>query len=239
MRTVIGSICLLVLAPMQAVEATTGSITAPGAAEISVSPDQLVIDFELLTSRESFTEAAEAARQMAAQLQTVTATDQGVAISVEFDLTFMQQKKWGKGRNLEHRFRMTVERVPDGKAQDTLVAVVDSALALDSKLTVERFETRLSPEKAKGVRATLLQRAFGDAKDNASAIAEAANLRLGSPKSIDVSPGDPLVGRFYASVSYDGGGQSYRKKPFVVTSDLVSKLRLSVGIVAEFSVEPR
>jgi hypothetical protein len=225
---------------MQAGEATTDSITAPGAALMAVSPDQLVIDFELITARESFTEAAEAAKQMAAQLQEAPGTSLGVTISVEFDLTLMQQKKWGKGRNLEHRFRMTVDTVPDGKAQETLVTLVDTALDLNPKLTVERYEARLSRGRAKQVRAMLLKQAVHDAWDSASAIAEAAHLRLGSPRSIAVGAGDDhLLGRFYSNVQYFDGGGFARTRPWIVNSDLVSQLRLSVGVVAEFASEAK
>ena len=209
---------------------------------MEVSPDRLVIDFELLTERSTFAEAAEGARQIATGLEGISLPADGVSLSVDYDLTFMRQKSWGRGRKLEHRFRMTVDNIPDGKTQEIMVHLVDGSLGLDSKLTVEHFDALLSEDHARAISNQLLEQAVADARATAAVLASAAGLRIVSPTSISVGgPGLLMM----SSTAYHGDdswpvGANFsarRQEAFVVNANLPSRIRQSVRVSARFSVE--
>ena len=102
------------------------------------------------------------------------------------DLTFLQQKKWTSGTKQQHKFRVSVDGVPDGQAQKTMIAVVESALKKNPELTVVAFEARLSDARVKQVHATLLRQAIADAHDFAAIAANEASLALQSVRSLSI-----------------------------------------------------
>ena len=94
---------------------------------------------------------------MASALEGLDVQTDNVTVSVSYDVTFMKQKSWGRGRKLDHLFEMTVDGVPEGKAQELMVELIDKSLEIDNALTVESFEAGLSEGREQATRKRLLE----------------------------------------------------------------------------------
>jgi uncharacterized protein YggE len=215
-----------------------GSITVTGTASAEVHPDRLVLGLELSTARRSFAEARDAARAMAASLAAIEVPAEGVSIAVDYDLSFLRQRSWGRGRSLEHHYRIVVDGVPDGEAQDLLVHLVDRALALHADLTVIHSAAELSPERRRATHVRLMQAATADARAKADGTAASAGLRIldtvsiaedGTSSFLSLSSGiqamEVVPGRFF-------------QQPFAVHSSIPSRIPYRVGVVVQFAAAP-
>jgi uncharacterized protein YggE len=216
----------------------TGRIVVPGIAVADVAPDSLAIDFELEIASDSFEQGTAKIRTVAADLESMSPLRDGIKLSVTHDLTFMQQKKWTSGTKQQHELRITVDSVPDGQAEQVLVAIIQSALAKTATLTVTGFEARLSDARTKQVHKTLLKEAIADARELAVTAAAEANLKVQAVRSLKVGgPGassrpyelneSVVVGRFYQNVG-----------AFKVRDKLASTIHVSVNVVVEYDCEP-
>lgn len=227
----------MLLTPAFADERAIDSISTPGRAAAEVSPDEILINFQLEIESDSFSEAVSVADETATRLEKVLPPVDGVSVKVNYDVTFMRQKKWGRGSKLAHRFGMSVRNVPDGAAQETLVYFVDKVVKLEPRMTVEGYEARLSEAKSQQVRDRLLSEAVEDARHNAAVIAKAGGLVVGSPHSI-VSGARP------SEWTYELDGNMYeqvrvRSRYFSVTSDLGSSVPVAVSVWVVFNATPQ
>ncbi|MEW6444286.1 MAG: SIMPL domain-containing protein [bacterium] len=238
-------LCILALTAVVPCWAQTGSdrgrIVAPGFAVAEVAPDSLSIDFELETTSDSFQQGAAKARSVAADLESIAPPLEGITLSVSHDLTFMQEKKWTSGTKQQHKFRLSVDGVPDGQAEKAMTAIVESALTKVANLTVTGFEARLSDSRTKRVQIILLKEAIADAREFASTAAAEANLKVQSVRALtiggpDVSSRPYELGEEVAATSRYYGNVS---KAFTVRDQLASKIHVSVKVVVEYDCEPK
>jgi len=218
-----------------------GRIVAPGIAVADVAPDSLSIDFELETASDSFQQGAAKARSVATDLESIAPSRDGIKLSVSHDLTFMQQKKWTSSTKQTHKFRLLVEGVPDGQAESSMVAIVESALTKVANLTVTGYDARLSDARTKQVQSSLLKQAIGDAREFATTAAAEGNLKLQSVRSLRIGGlGDAT--RPYdlnESVTVNADYYGSRTRAFSVHDDLVSKIHVSVKVVIEYDCEAK
>jgi uncharacterized protein YggE len=215
-------------------------VVAPGFAVAEVPPDSLTVEFQLEAAAGSFEQGAAKARAVAADLGSMTPPVDGIRFTVSHDLTFMQQKKWTSGTKQQHKFRLLAEHVPEGNAQKTMIAIVQSALKTNPDLTVVAFESRLSDARVKEVQAKLLKQAIADAHDFATIAATEANLSLRSVRSLSFGgPGSfsrpvelaesVMVGRIYGNAS----------RSFSVQDELAATIRVSVAVSVEYDCESK
>jgi uncharacterized protein YggE len=219
-------------------ERLVNGISTPGRATAEVPADELVITFQLDAESDSFSDAVTAAEDVAKRIKKVPPSADGMSIDVNYDVTFMRQKKWGRGSKLTHRFEMVIRGVPAGTAQGTLVHFVDSVIKSEPGMTVDGYKARLSDATSQRVRDELLSKAVADARHSATVVADASGFVVGAPESIVVgarpshwlaeSDGDGLIGRSYARVN-----------PFSVTSDLGSNVPVAVSVWVVFGAGPQ
>jgi uncharacterized protein YggE len=221
--------------------AEPGRIVAPGIAVADVAPDSLTVDFELETASETLEQGAARARAVAADLQSIAPPLEGVKLSVERDLTFMQQKKWTIATKQQFKFRLQADRVPEGQAETCMVALVQSALAKVPALTVTGFEARLSELRTKQLHAVLLKQAIADAREFAAIAAAEAHLDVRSVRSLRVGrPGsESRPYELDETVTVSAEPYGYRRRGFSVSDELASTIRVSVRVVVEYECEPR
>ncbi len=226
---------------VSAEESAADAISTPGLATAEVSADQVAIRFQLEITSESFEGAVTEARNTAARLESVAPPSAEISVSVRYDVTLMRQKKWGRGSKLSQRFEMSVRRVPDGAAQETLVHFVDNVVKLEPRMTVEGYEASLSEVKSQRVRHELLAKAIENARLDANVIATASGLALGSPRSIVVGPPPNRL-----SLDYDAYGvtesiavPARSFKSFTVRDELESKVPVVVGVWIVFNAKPQ
>ena len=230
---------LLTITGIRAQSANHHGISAPGAAVAEFSPDWLAVDFELETTSGSFSEASNATESVASKLREIALPGNDATLKVTYDLTFMRQRKLTRGKKLEHSFRVTVQNVSDGKAEETMIALVEDALLKIPGLAVAGFESGLSQNGIKRAQKQLLKQAVANAEKNASTAADAARLRLLSARSIRIGDRGPRSN----AADYDGflveQVTVYARKSFVVRDNFKSKIRISVNVIIDFNSEPK
>ena len=230
MKYLVPVLCVtFVLAPGAYAESgLAGGISTPGKATAEVPADEVVVTFQLDAESDSFSDAVAEAEDVAKRLKRVPPVADGVSVNVNYDVTFMKQKKWGRGSKLTHRFEMVIRGVAEGAAQETLVQVVDRVIKSEPGMVVEGYKARLSDAASRRVHDELLREAIADARHNATVVADAGGLVVGAPQSIVVgarpsewlpeSDGDGLAGRYYA------------RRSFSVLSDLGSNVTVAVSV---------
>jgi hypothetical protein len=236
-------LCMLALvvavACWNGARAEAGRIVAPGIAVADVAPDSLTVDFELETASESLEQGAAKARAVAADLESIAPPLEGVKISVERDLTFMQQKKWTIATKQQFKFRLQADGVPDGQAEKCMVAIVQAALAKVPALTVTGFEARLSEVRTKQLHAVLLRQAIADAREFAAIAAAEAKLEVRSVRFLRVGrPGaESRPYELEEAITVGAGLEGLTRRGFVVRDELASTIRVSVRVVVEYECE--
>ena len=212
-------------------------IVVPGIAVDDVTPDSLAIDFELESASDSFDEGTAKARDVAVSLESIAPPMDGIVLTVSRDLTFLQQKRATRGTKQQHQFRLVVDRIPDGHAEEALVAIVQSALTRVDDLAVTGFEARLSDHRTQQLQLTLLKDAIADSRELAATAAAEANLTVKSVRSMRIGGlGDSarpygleelmIAGRYYQNV-----------QTFKLRDTLTSRIRVSVSVVVEYECE--
>ena len=226
-------ILALSLPTFAADDTPTPCVVAPGFAAADVSPDSLAIDFALETTSESFQQGAAKAVAVANALKSIAPPTEGVALSVSHDLTFMQQKRWSGSAKQQHKFRLAVDKVPEGESERVLVTIVEAAVSKVPNLTVEGFQARLSDTRTKQVQNSLLKQAVADAGEFAATAAAEAKLSLHSPRSVRIAESGASSRPLALNESFMGG-LDIRSRSFSVYDTLQSNIRVSVSVVVQY-----
>ena len=217
-----------------------GSIIAEGSAIEQSAPNVLIVTFELSMSARSLTVAAGSMEEMGKKLEALAKNlPAGAHLSVSSEFSDLTQRSlsFGKGVKITQRHVVTVEGLPPGSAVKTAAALIDGALRLSTRLTVEGITAQLDEQATAKVRARLLREAVEAAREKAKAMATAGGMKLTRTWAVVGAKGS--AGRMVI----DGmSGGSFLEDVVIRTGFSVfaniGQVTTSADVVARFCAEP-
>jgi hypothetical protein len=171
--------------------------------------------------------------QLEADLESIPAPVDGVTLDASRDMTFLQQRKWSSGTKQTHRFRLAVDHIPEGQAENVTVGIIQSALKKVAGLEVDGYDARLSDARAKQIQTELLKGAIADARDFATTAATEARIKLGAVRSVRIGGGPSLTGAFLNNAE----SMTVVSRAFSVRDNLASKIRVAVDVTVDYDCE--
>jgi len=186
---VLGIIIIAILLAGDASIERQNTLTSSGSAEITTEPDKaeifVMIETIELTAEQSKDKNAELSDRVIEALKTLGINEEGIE-STSFNLYRKERyisydrEPVFEGYALEHVIKITTTNIEEtGTIVDT--AVNNGANA------IQGVTFTLTKEKEKEVKAQALEKAAGEAKEKANALAKSLNVKLGDIQSVSES----------------------------------------------------